>query len=91
MMSNGDLISGSADNTIKVWDTLKSFELKATITGHSDWVIALSSLNNGFLASSSYDKTIKIWNLGSYELHQTLLGHEKEVNTLVEYKRGNLI
>ena len=41
VLNNGDLASGSADTTIKVWNAT-SEKLKRTIKGHTSWV---SSLN----------------------------------------------
>jgi WD40 repeat protein len=60
VLQNGDLASGSADQTIKIWDSLTG-TLKKTLTGHSDWVRSLAVLQNGDLASGSSDKTVKIW------------------------------
>jgi WD40 repeat protein len=60
-LPNGDLISGSSDKTIKIWNP-NDGKLKRTINGHTHYVRALTTLPNGDLVSGSDDMTIKIWN-----------------------------
>ena len=62
VLKNGNLASGSIDNTIKIWDTISGL-LKVTLTGHSGDIESLVVLPNGNLASASHDGTIKIWQL----------------------------
>ena len=59
-LQNGDVISGSADTTIKVWD-MKTRTCIATLTGHTNWVWTLVELQNGDVISGSGDNTIKVW------------------------------
>jgi len=47
-LSNGDLVSGSGDNTIKIWNG-NDLSLKKTLTGHTSGVLALTTLSNGDL------------------------------------------
>src|SRR5271163_3379531 len=57
-LPNGDLVSGSSDNSIKIW---KDRNLINTLNGHIYTVSCLAVLLNGDLVSGSYDNTIKIW------------------------------
>jgi hypothetical protein len=59
-LSNGNLASGSVDNTVKIWNP-NTGSLVYTLTGHSDYVYSLATLSNGNLASGSVDNTVKIW------------------------------
>jgi uncharacterized protein YjiK len=69
------LASGSADNTIKLWD-MASGRVLRTLTGHANqvWSVAFSP-DGRTLASGSSDTTIKLWESASGELLRTLSGH----------------
>ncbi|MEG5200971.1 hypothetical protein QUB69_03605, partial [Microcoleus sp. AT13-A6] len=57
------VISGSSDNTLKVWDLTTLKEL-FTLNGHSQWVNAVAVTADGKRAiSGSWDKTLKVWDL----------------------------
>jgi WD40 repeat protein len=58
------LASASVDQSIKIWRVVDGKLLK-TLTGHKDWVLALSfhPKNSNLLVSGSMDGTIKIWTL----------------------------
>jgi WD40 repeat protein len=59
-----------------------------TLTGHSDWLFALTLLPNGLIASGSSDTTIKIWNgTKTFPLY-TLTGHTMAVRALVVINTG---
>ncbi|MBD3885445.1 serine/threonine protein kinase [Phormidium tenue FACHB-886] len=76
------LISGSADQTIKVWDAATGAELK-TLSGHTSFINALAISPDGkTLASGSADLTVRIWDLASGSLLATLSGHKGFVNAL---------
>ncbi len=55
------LVSGSVDNTIKIWN-LANGNLIRTLAGHSSsvWSVAISP-DGQTLVSGSADNTIKIW------------------------------
>ncbi len=57
------LVSGSEDNTIKLWD-LETEECLATLEGHEAGVKAVAISPDGqLLVSGSADNTIKLWQL----------------------------
>jgi WD40 repeat protein len=67
------LISGSADQTIKIWD-LAHQKATHTLRGHQDMGFSLAVHPLGkTLISSSKDKTLKLWNLQTGELVKTLM------------------
>lgn len=76
------VISGSSDNTIKIWN-LKTGQEIFTLTGHTDKVNVVALTPDGKrLISGSSDKSIKIWNLETGEELFTLMGHTNEVNVI---------
>ena len=60
LLSNGDLASGSGDNSIIIWNPNNGIKLM-TLQVHTLSVISLALLSNGDLASGSYDDSIIIW------------------------------
>eukprot|EP00040_Diaphanoeca_grandis_P014999 m.76227 g.76227 ORF g.76227 m.76227 type:complete len:739 (-) comp24877_c0_seq1:162-2378(-) len=77
------LFSGSSDETVKVWDTQskQSFTNVKTLKGHRGIVHALTTYKN-ILYSGSHDCTINVWDIQTYELLDTLIGHDNPVCTL---------
>lgn len=71
------IISGSHDNTIKIWNA-NDMKCLATLEGHDDVITRLCT-TNGMLVSSSSDWSIKVWSLDTYECLCTLNGHEGTV------------
>ena len=55
------MASGSFDQKIIIWDTIKGISLQ-TLTGHTNWVAGLVVLKNSNLVSCSGDQ-IKVWNV----------------------------
>jgi WD40 repeat protein len=65
-------LSGSEDNTLKLWDLDSGRELR-TFTGHSNSVLEVAIHPDGLRAiSGSVDKTLKLWNLATGEVLATL-------------------
>lgn len=74
--------SGSADNTIRLWDVDSGRELRALV-GHKNWIKSLALSRSGeVLASGSNDHTVKLWNVSSGRELFTLSGHSNPVEVL---------
>ncbi|HET6648453.1 MAG TPA: caspase family protein [Pyrinomonadaceae bacterium] len=77
------LASGSADNSIRLWDVASGSELRALI-GHNNWIKSLAiSRNADMLASGSNDRTVKLWDVSSGRERFTLSGHGGPIEVVV--------
>ncbi|BAY98624.1 WD-40 repeat protein [Tolypothrix tenuis PCC 7101] len=76
------VISGSSDNTIIIWD-FKTGQKLFTLEGHTKPVIAVAVTPDGKrIVSGSEDTTLKVWDLYTAKEICTLNGHTSVVNTL---------
>ncbi|MGK7880471.1 MAG: TIR domain-containing protein [Crocosphaera sp.] len=89
---NGEtLVSGSYDNTIKIWNR-STGELIRTLFGHDSMVLSVAiSPDGNTVVSGSVDKTIKIWYLETGELLRTLDGHDSMVLSVAISPDGNTV
>ncbi|TDL15641.1 WD40 repeat-like protein [Rickenella mellea] len=74
------IVSGSVDCTIRVWDVpTESLALKP-INGHTDMVLSVAFSPDGKrIISGSWDRTVRIWDAQSGTLDLTLNGHTNVV------------
>jgi F-box/WD-40 domain protein MET30 len=74
------LISGSLDNTIRVWD-VQTGRIISTLFGHIEgvWAVAADKFR---AVSGSHDRTIKIWDRENAVCQTTLVGHRGAVTCL---------
>jgi len=73
------IVSGSVDDTLKVWDVETGQEL-LTLKGHSDYVMSVSFSPDGKrIVSGSGDNTLKVWDVETGERMLTLEGHSDYV------------
>ena len=63
--------------------------LRATLTGHTDFVTSVAFSPNGrMLASGSWDDTIRLWNPRTAEHLRTLTGHSHDVTSVAFHPTG---
>ncbi|CAI2354131.1 unnamed protein product [Caenorhabditis sp. 36 PRJEB53466] len=76
------LVTGSDDNTLKVWSIDKG-EVKYTLVGHTGgvWTSQISQCGR-FIVSGSTDRTVKVWNALDGRLLHTLQGHTSTVRCM---------
>ena len=63
-LTDGRVVSGSYDNTLRIWDTISGSCLM-TLEGHIAGIFCVTQLTDGRLVSGSGDNTIRIWNIMS--------------------------
>ncbi|KAG0221636.1 hypothetical protein BGX31_009658, partial [Mortierella sp. GBA43] len=74
------IVSGSRDNTIKIWDPSSGRCLR-TYTGHNASVLCLQ-YDESRIVSGSSDTTIIVWDLENGKVVQRLTGHADSVLSL---------
>lgn len=79
---NEKIVSGSYDNTIKIWDS-KNGKCDATLIGHSKGVTCVANSSNNKIVSGSYDNTLKIWDVKTNICIMTLVGHVNCIDFVV--------
>jgi WD40 repeat protein/serine/threonine protein kinase len=78
------LVSGSDDNSVRLWDVASGAPLKA-LRGHSRAVRSAEfSIDGSRVLSGSEDQSVRVWDVGDYQevrvLHATVLsGHDDAV------------
>jgi len=78
VLSDGRVVSGSQDGTLRVWDVESSQTLQ-TLEGHSSGVLAVAVLDSRRVVSGSYDGTLRVWDVESGQILQTLEGHSDKI------------
>ncbi|KAI8340413.1 WD40-repeat-containing domain protein [Blakeslea trispora] len=80
LSENPIVVSGSLDNTIKIWD-MRTGACIRTLFGHVEgvWSLAYDTLR---IASGSHDKTVRVWDLGSGRCMHALEGHNGPVTAV---------
>lgn len=82
LLSDGRIVSGSYDNTLRVWDPITG-QCYQKLAGHKNWVSCIAVFPHKRIASASYDWSIRVWNADTGECLRTLNGHEYWINCLV--------
>jgi WD40 repeat protein len=91
---NALLISGSKDNTIKVWELGEGGKCteKCTLRGHDGAVNSITlSCDCKYLASAGDDKTVRLWEIFTGQQIAELRSHEAGVKSVAWSRDGSCI
>ena len=64
LLPNGNIVSGSWDNSIKVWDRLRG-ECLHTLQGHTSYIWGITVCPNGDVVCASHDSSLRVWRVGN--------------------------
>merc|ERR1711879_421334 len=88
---NRQIVSGSRDKTIKLWNTLGECKYTIEDQGHTEWVSCVRfSPNTKIIVSCGWDKLVKVWNLTTCTLKTNLVGHKGYINAVTVSPDGSL-
>ena len=87
------LASGSADNTVQLWDTSAIISTGKSLhefTEHEDWVNSVA-FHETTLASAGFDNTIFLWDIDTKKLLYTLTEHRGSVEAIAFSRDGETL
>ena len=84
-------MSGSQDNTVRLWD-ISTGQCLHTLQGHTDWIRSVAfSPNKSIVISGSDDQTLRIWEVSSVHSLFTLQGHSSLIRFVAFSPDGSAI
>jgi WD40 repeat protein len=100
-LPDGRFISGSCDNTLKIWDS-ENENYCVTLVEHSysDIITCIALLNNEYIVSGSTDSTLKLWNVNKnipqtekcyISCDITLKGHLSAITCISVLQDGRIV
>lgn len=85
------MVTGSADNTVKVWDIRMRRNIY-TIPAHNNLVSRAQIDPTGeYMVTSSYDNTLKLWTTTGWQPLKILEGHDMKVMSVDISPNGHWI
>jgi len=90
---NRQIVSGSRDKTIKLWNILGECKYTLEEGGHTEWVSCVRFSPNTqtpIIVSCGWDKLVKVWSLSDCKLKHNLVGHTGYLNTVTVSPDGSL-
>jgi WD40 repeat protein len=88
------LISGSADQSVKLWDVTAGGDGRclATWQGRTDWIRSVAFSSDGqWLVSGSADKVARVWDVATEQVITTMTGHHDQVHAAVFSPDGQIV
>ena len=90
VLPNGCVVSGSSDNTLRVWDAATGQCLQ-TLKGHKKCVECVAVLPDRRVVSGSWDGTLRVWDATTGQCLQTLEGHKYGIACVAVLSDGRVV
>ena len=92
---NGNIISVSADKSIKIYDKINYTIIQNIIDAHQDRIVYVDIIDDNNFITCSSDKSIKTWNKNNqnifYNNKSILNAHEDIITKLLHYQTNKII
>ncbi|KIO01502.1 hypothetical protein M404DRAFT_149928, partial [Pisolithus tinctorius Marx 270] len=87
------IVSGSDDNTVRIWDAKSGDQIGSPLKGHTCYVTSVAfSPDGNRIVSGSFDKTVRVWDAKSGDqIGSPLKGHTDYVTSAAFSPDGNRI
>ncbi|KAJ7275120.1 WD40-repeat-containing domain protein, partial [Mycena rebaudengoi] len=87
------IVSGSRDNTVRVWDAETQTQMGAPLEGHTSLIMSVAFSPDGTrIVSGSYDNTVRVWDAETQtQMGAPLEGHTSLVNSVAFSPDGTRI
>lgn len=89
--SNRLILSSSADETIRLWDTLVNQCVAKYNCLSAGWGVELSPIGSYYFASANQDKTVTMYSTDRVAPIRLMTGHTSDANCLSWHDNGSLI
>ena len=89
---NRQIVSGSRDRSIKLWNTLGDCKFTITDKGHTEWVSCVRfspNPQNPVIVSAGWDKLVKVWTSYSHKHISFLWTFYDDLFCCICYFRGD--
>ena len=86
---NNDILIGSREGTIFIFDNFYNF--KSKLLGHQDSISNIIDYNEKYIITSSYDSSIKLWNKNNYELIDSFEGNSYQIINMIKITNNNIV
>lgn len=80
---NRQIVSGSRDRSIKLWNTVGVCKFTLDEGKHTDWVSSVRvspNVNHPIIVSGGWDKQVKLWNMNNCKIKANLSKHDGYIN-----------
>ena len=86
---NNDILIGSREGTIFIFDNFYNF--KSKLLGHQDSISNIIDYNEKYIITSSYDTSIKLWDKNNYELIDSFEGNSYPITSMIKIINNNIM
>ena len=83
----GQVITGSADKTLKLWNLEPKVECITTFKGHTDCIRSIAIISDTQFLSASNDASIREWDIKGQQIKE-FYGHQNYIYSITNILRG---